>query len=179
IVDTPACVSDDGVEIPEQYEVPFNSILGEGGMSCVVAAAEQLSGLDVQYAAMVQFRGVIEMSNALGGVEVCVAQEISDDYVGLYLDEGYHTLQGESALAFLRSRHGVGDGSDLSRISNQQVFLSAMIREVQKAGTLTNPTKIYGLATAVVNNMTLSSSFDIDTITGFANALARIPAENI
>lgn len=179
IVDTPACINDQGEAVDEKYEVPFNSILHEGGMSCVVAAAEQLSGLDIQYAAMVQFRGVIEMSNAIGGVEVCVSNEISDDYVGLYLDPGYHTLQGADALKFLRSRYGVGDGSDISRISNQQVFLSALIREVKKADTLTNGVKLYGLATAVTRNMTLSSSLNIDTITGFANALANIPNENI
>ncbi|GGA66651.1 hypothetical protein GCM10011490_16630 [Pseudoclavibacter endophyticus] len=178
VVDTPGCTNDNGDWIEEKYDVAFNSILSEGGMACVVAAAEAMSGVDVQYAAMVQFRGVIEMSNAVGGVEVCVANEISDDYVGLYLEPGMHSLQGENALKFLRSRHGVGDGSDLARISSQQVFLSALIREVQSANTLTNPGKLYGLATAVTNNMTLSSSLDIDTLIGFASALGKIdPAE--
>lgn len=179
IVDTPACTNDQGQQIEEQIEVPFNSILHEGGMSCVVAAAEALSGLDVQYAAMVQFKGVIEMSNAVGGVEVCVTNEISDDYVGLYLQPGNHTLQGADALKFLRSRHGVGDGSDLARISNQQVFLSALIRTVKSSDTLTNPIKLYGLASAVSNNMTLSSSLNVDTIAAFAAALGKIPTQNI
>ena len=179
IIDTPQCTNDKGATIEPMEGVAFNSILHEGGMGCVVAAAEKLSGLDIQYAAMVQFRGVIEMSNAVGGVEVCVANEISDDYVGLYLDPGFHTLQGADALKFLRSRHGVGDGSDIARISNQQVFLSALMRTVKSADTLTNPAKLYGLATAVTRNMTLSSSLDIDTIMGFASALARVPTENI
>lgn len=179
IVDTPACTNDKGEHIDEQFGVAFNSVLHEGGMTCVVAAAESLSGLDIQYAAMVQFKGVIEMSNAVGGVEVCVTNEISDDYVGLYLSPGNHTLQGADALKFLRSRHGVGDGSDLARISNQQVFLSALIRTVKSSDTLTNPVKLYGLASAVSNNMTLSSSLNPDTIVAFASALGKIPTENI
>lgn len=179
VIDTPACTNDDGEQIEAMEGMPFNSILQDGGMSCVVAAAEQLSGLDIQYAAMVQFKGVIEMSNAVGGVEVCVTNEISDDYVGLYLDPGYHTLQGADALKFLRSRHGVGDGSDLARISNQQVFLSALIRSIKSGDTLTNPVKLYGLASAVTNNMTLSSSLNADTIAAFAGALGKIPTQNI
>ncbi|MGO2112659.1 MAG: LCP family protein, partial [Pseudoclavibacter sp.] len=179
IVDQPRCMNDDGEWVDEKYEIPFNGILGDGGMACVVATAEAMSGVDVQYAAMVQFNGVIEMSNAVGGVDVCVANEISDDYVGLYLQPGVHSLKGEDALKFLRSRHGVGDGSDLSRISSQQVFLSALIREVQSSDTLTNITKVYGLATAVTNNMTLSSSLDFDTLAAFASVLGKVDASNI
>lgn len=179
IVDTPACRSDSGESVEAAYEVSFNSVLGRGGMSCVVAAAEELSGLDIQYAAMVRFRGVIEMSNAVGGVEVCVANEIADEYVGLFLQPGTHSLQGADALKFLRSRHGVGDGSDLARISNQQVFLSALIRTLKASDTLTNPAKVYGVARAVTSNMVLSDTLTIDTIVAMAVALANIPLENI
>lgn len=180
LVDTPQCVSDTGETIYEQYSVPFNSILGPGGMNCVVAAAEELSGLDIQYAAMVQFRGVIEMSNAVGGVEVCVEEPIDDPYIGLTLDPGFHTLQGEDALKFLRTRHGVGDGSDLSRISNQQVFLSALMRTVKSGDTLTNPTKLYGLARAATQNMKLSSNLNnVDTLVSLAMALATVPLDKI
>lgn len=180
IVNTPSCTSDDGVAIDEQYGVPFNSILGEGGLSCIVAAAEQLSGLDIQYAGLVKFRGVIELSNAIGGVKVCVANDIDDPYVGLNLTAGEHTIQGEDALKFLRTRHGVGDGSDLSRIANQQLFLSALLQQVKSSDTLTNPAKLYGLAVAVTNNMVLSNSLNnLDTLMAMAGAISKIPLEQI
>lgn len=180
LVDTPECTSDTGERVYAQYGVMFNSILGLGGMNCVVAAAEELSGLDIQYAAMVKFLGVIEMSNAVGGVQVCVEQPIDDPYLGLTLEPGYHSLQGGDALKFLRTRHGVGDGSDLSRISNQQVFLSALMRTMKSGDTLTNPTKLYGIARAVTQNMVLSSNLNnVDTLVSLAMALQEVPLENI
>ncbi|WP_424467665.1 LCP family protein [Pseudoclavibacter helvolus] len=179
IVDQPACTNDQGVAMEERYEVPMNSILGEGGMGCVVETVEAMSGLDIPYAAMVQFLGVIEMSNAVGGVDVCVANEISDDYVGLYLQPGEHSLQGEDALKFLRTRHGVG-GSDLQRIANQQVFLSSLIREVKSAGTLANPTKLYGLGVAATQNMKMTKSLaDVPTLVGMATALNQVDLSKI
>lgn len=180
VVDTPACTNDRGEQVPEQEAVPFNSILHEGGVSCVVQAAEAMSGLDVQYAAMVQFRGVIEMSNAIGGVEVCVSSPIEDDYVGLYLSEGVHSLKGEDALKFLRTRHGVGDGSDLARISNQQVFLSALLRQIKSGDTLTNPIKLYGLARAATQNMTMTENLNnLETLAQLGNVVAKVPIEQI
>ena len=178
VVDTPACRNDQGDSISEQYAVPFNSILDTGGMNCIIATAEAMSGLNIQFAAMIQFRGVIEMSNAVGGVEVCVESPIEDSYVGLSLDAGMHSLQGAEALKFLRTRHGVGDGSDLSRISNQQVFLSALMRTVKSNDTLSNPAKLYGLARAATQNMTLSSNLNnLDTLVSLATALAQVPLD--
>ena len=180
LVDTPACTNDQGEAIDEAYGVMFNSILENGGMNCVVAAAESLSGLDIQFAAMVKFLGVIEMSNAVGGVEVCVEQPIDDPMLGLVLDSGTHSLQGADALQFLRTRHGVGDGSDLARISNQQVFLAALMRTVKSDDTLTNPTKLYGLARAATQNMVLSANLNsVDTLVSLALALRQVPLEKI
>jgi anionic cell wall polymer biosynthesis LytR-Cps2A-Psr (LCP) family protein len=62
------------------------------------------------------------------------------------------------ALAFLRTRHGVGDGSDLGRISNQQTFLASLMRTMQSSGTLGDPVKLYSIAKAVLSNMTLSTA---------------------
>lgn len=179
LFDAPSCRSDEGEQLPEQEGAPFNSIQQEGGMSCIIAAAEQLSGLPVDYAAMVQFRGVIEMSNAVGGVTVCVENPIEDEHVGLSLPAGFHSLQGEEALKFLRTRHGVGDGSDLSRISNQQIFLSALVRKMREEGTLSNPGALYGLATAAVRNMTLTSNLaNPEVLAGLARATADVPLES-
>lgn len=180
LVDTPVCTNDKGEQQEERSGVPLNSTLGEGGMNCVVATVEKLSGIDVHYSAMVKFRGVIALSNAVGGVTVCVANPIVDPYTGLDIPAGNQKLQGMEALQFLRTRHGVGDGSDLSRISNQQVFLSALMREMKSSDTLTNPFKLYGIASAVTQNMVLSAELNnLDTLMGLAGAVSKVPIDQI
>jgi LCP family protein required for cell wall assembly len=159
---------------------PINATLNEGGLACVVLTVEALTGLSIPFAAQIEFNGVIEMANAVGGVDVCVAEPIEDDYTQTYLAAGTHTLSGFEALQFLRTRHGVGDGSDLGRISNQQVFLSSLVRKLKSAETLTNPIALYGLAKAAVSNMTLSNSLNnVDTMVSIAMALKDIPLDNI
>lgn len=177
----PGCEKPDGSgTTPAMAAQPINSAWGEGGLNCVVQTVQGLTGLDVQYSAAVSFRGVIEMSNAIGGVPVCVAQPIHDRYTGLDLPQGTSTLQGDEALAFLRSRHGVGDGSDLGRISSQQVFLSSLLRTVQSNDTLTSPATLYKLARAAASNMQLSQSLnDVGTMVEMGRALQDLPLEHV
>jgi len=114
-------------------------------------------------------------------VEVCVNGPVVDPYTGIDLPTaGTWNLQGESALAFLRSRHGVGDGSDLTRISSQQVYLSALVRKLKSSETLSDASKLYGLAQAAVSNMTLSSGLaDVPTLDSVSLALKAIPIERV
>jgi anionic cell wall polymer biosynthesis LytR-Cps2A-Psr (LCP) family protein len=129
---------------------------------------------------MINFKGVIEMSNAVGGVEVCVANPIHDTYTHLDLAAGTQSLQGVKALQFLRTRHGVGDGSDLSRISNQQVFMSSLFRKIKSQGVLTNPVYLYSLANAAARNMTLSSNMtDLNVLVGLAGGLKKVSPDNM
>jgi len=120
------------------------------------------------------------MSEAIGGVDVCVATAIDDEYTNLHLEPGEHTLIGDEALAFLRTRHGVGDGSDLSRISNQQVFLTSMVRKLKDEGALINPFTMFRLGTAALSNMTLSKSLtDLGVIFGLAQQVNQVDLDKI
>lgn len=160
LVDVPeGCTDPDtGEALWEQYDVKMNSVLDYGGMPCVVKTVESLTGTTIPFAGIVQFMGAAAISEAVGGVEVCVAEPIEDEHTDLYLTAGSHELKGLQALQFLRTRYGVGDGSDLGRISNQQVFMSALARQLQSSGTLTDPGKMYSIAKAALDNMQLSSS---------------------
>jgi LCP family protein required for cell wall assembly len=176
-VNVPACADPDhpGQELAAETDVKINSTLEYGGVGCVRDTVAALTGITIPYAALITFDGVVEMSNAVGGVQVCVAKAINDDYTQLHLSAGTHTLQGATALKFLRTRHGVGDGSDLTRISSQQVFLSALVRKVKSSSTLTDVTKLYGLAKAAANSMVLSSTLaKLDTMVSIARAVAPI-----
>jgi LCP family protein required for cell wall assembly len=180
LVSIPACPRTNGSVTPPATLAMFNTTLSRGGLACTVLATEKLTGLDIQYAAEISFDGVIEMSNAVGGVDVCLATNLTDKYVGLNLPAGEQTLEGAQALAFLRSRHGVGDGSDLSRISDQQLFMSSLVRKLTSAGVLSNPLTLYSLANAAVKNMQLSDTLTAPTtMVAIALALKNISLSNV
>lgn len=181
MIPIPACPDPNGGGDYSAVSVGMmNTTLSRGGLSCPVLTIEKLTGIQIPYAAEISFDGVIAMSDAVGGVTVCVASAIHDSYSGTNLAVGEHTLTGNDALAFLRTRHGVADGSDLGRISNQQVFLSALARKIKSEGTLTNPLKLYSLAKAAATNMTLSDTLaHVDTMVQIALTLKNIPLSNI
>lgn len=158
----------------------INVALAYGGLACVVKTVSDFTGVTIPFAAKIEFNGVIEMSNAIGGVTVCIASAIHDGQIGLDLEAGQQTLQGWDALMFLRSRYGVSGGTDIARISNQQVFMSALVREAKSNETLSDPLKVYGLAKAAVDNMQVSTSLQNPlTLASIALALKDIPPENI
>lgn len=174
LIDYPECEAD-GVTYEAEDGAKVNTALSRGGLKCAVEAIASLTNEPIEYAAMIQFEGVIEMSNAVGGVPVCIASPIKDPYTGLELEAGEQLLSGDNALNFLRTRHGVGDGSDLGRISNQQLFLSSLMRTLKSSETLTNPLKLYNLSQVAINNMTLSSNMaNIETIASLAYSLKDI-----
>lgn len=181
VVPIPSCPNPKGGNFGSMAAQPINVTLSYGGLPCSVLTVEKLTGLDIQFAGLITFQGVIEMSNAVGGVDVCVTKPIDDPYTGLLIKQaGTVNLQGSQALAFLRSRHGVGDGSDLTRISSQQVYLSSLVRTLKSSETLGNPKRVYDLAQAATQNMKLSNGLaQLDTMAAIAGALKDIPLENI
>jgi len=182
LVDIPACTDPEtGSTWNAGWRVQFNESLARGGLGCVASTVTALTGIDLAYAAEISFTGVIEASNAVGGVPICFAGPIHDRHSGLEIPAaGTYDLSGEQALALLRSRYGVGDGSDLARISTQQVFLSSLVRTLRDQSTLTDPVKLYGIADAATRNMTLSTQLaDLGTLTSMAKVFSDLPLENI
>jgi len=176
ILNLPPCPGRNGGYYPASSNRMLNATLARGGLACPVLTIEKLTGVTIPYAASISFNGVAAMSNAIGGVTVCVAHSIKDPYTGSFLSAGDHTLQGADALAFVRSRHGVGDG----RISNQEVFLSSLARKIESDGVLKNPLELYSLASAATSNMQLSDSLSsLDTMVSVALALKGVPLANI
>ena len=161
-------------------EQQLNSTLANGGLPCVAETISELTGMEIPNAALITFDGVIGVSNAIGGVDVCLAQPIVDEHTDLDLPAGENTLVGLEALQFLRTRHGVGNGGDTSRISNQQVFMSALVQKMKSADTLSDPSKVYALAKAAVENMTMSKNMaSVQFMQQVANTVKDIDLENI
>ena len=87
----------------------INQSLEHGGPGCTVATWEELTGIHIDHFMMIDFAGVVSMADAVGGVPVCVdANVYSHDSQGhgsgLKLTKGTHTVKGEQALQWLRTR---------------------------------------------------------------------------
>ena len=181
VVPIPPCPKEDGSgNYARMSGQPINVTLSYGGLPCTILTIQELTGLTIDFAGLITFNGVIQMSDAVGGVPVCLAEGITDAYSGFDRPAGTYTLEGWEALAFLRSRHAVGNGSDLTRITSQQVFLSSLVRTLKSEDTLNDPIKVYNLANAAISNMSLTSNFaHPDVLVSVARALATLDLDRV
>ncbi|MFI1966994.1 LCP family protein [Streptomyces pathocidini] len=168
--------------IPGTPQTRFNNSLGQEGRDpgCTMRTVKELTGLSVDHFMMADFNAVKTLSSAVGGVDVCLAKDINDPDSHLRLSAGNHTLEGEQALAFVRTRHSVGNGGDLSRIEIQQQFLSSMIRKMKSGGTLTNPGKLLDLATAATKALTVDTGIgSIDKLRQLAQDVGKVDPKHV
>ncbi|MEU7424817.1 LCP family protein [Streptomyces sp. NPDC040750] len=175
----PACRNSASGQSTNGYYGQINSAL-QYGPACQVATVHQLTGIPIDHFVKLDFSGVVKMSDAVGGVPVCVSDDVYDTYSHLKLSQGTHTLKGVAALEFVRSRHGFGDGSDLGRTISQHIFLSAMIRKFKSAGTLTDPSAVYGLADAATKALTVDDGLgSVKKLIALAADVNKVPTRRI
>ncbi|MFJ4472635.1 LCP family protein [Streptomyces sp. NPDC089424] len=186
IVDVPDCptTQEDGSSevIPGTQGVRFNTSLGQSGRtpSCTMRTVTELTGITPDNFMVADFNAVKTLTTAVDGVEVCLAKDIDDPDSKLKLSEGNHTIQGEQALAFVRTRHSVGTGGDLSRINLQQQFLSALMRKLKSNDTLTNPSKMLKLAETGTKALTVDSQLDsIGKLKDLGLELGKLDTKNL
>ncbi|KOT39391.1 transcriptional regulator [Streptomyces caelestis] len=180
VVDRPECTGADGVTHPAASGVMFNSAYATGGAACAVKTVESLTGLRLDHYLEVDFTGFQKLVDELGGVEVTTGKDIDDPDSHLRLEAGTHRLDGAQALGLVRTRHGVGDGSDLGRIQLQQAFVKALVRQVEEVGVLTHPKKLYDLADTATKAVTTDSDLgSVNSLMAFANGLRDITPANM
>ncbi|MHA6763853.1 LCP family protein [Streptacidiphilus sp. PAMC 29251] len=176
---TPACRDPETGEHTSGSYAQINSAL-QYGPACSVAAVHKLTGIPIDHFAMIDFSGVVSMSDAVGGVNVCVDNNVYDPYSGLKLAKGTHTLKGQGALEFLRTRHGFDDGSDLGRTYAQHVFITQMVNKIKSAGTLSDPTALWSLANSATKALTVDTGLgSITKLIGLAEDLGKVPTDRI
>ncbi len=181
LVDIPACKDPKTKkEYPAQTGAMINTAMSEAGIGCAVDTVNKLTGLEVDHFMMADFNAVKELSNTVGGVEVCISDAVYDPDSRLRLPAGTSTVQGEQALAFLRTRHAFADGGDLGRIKAQQGFLSSLTRKLKDEGTLSNPAKLLQIADVVTRNLTIDDGLaSIPTLVTVGNRLKNIDVDKV
>ncbi|WP_067814001.1 LCP family protein [Actinomadura kijaniata] len=157
MVQIPACTTAGGV-VPARSGM-INSAFNDAGLQCAWKTVEHVTGVRVDHAVQIDFTGFERMVDALGGVELDVAQDIRDDKAKLFLKKGRQRLDGERALGYARARYGVGDGSDLGRIQRQQALMRAMAATARQR--LTEPAKVWAFLRAATGSVTTDQGFGL------------------
>lgn len=150
-----------------------------GGIGCLIRTLEGTTGVRVDHYAVVDFRGFQSMVDALDGVDVCTTEAIDDRQSGLRLSAGTHTLKGKQALAYVRTRKSLGDGSDLGRIKRQQAFLSSIAQKATSSQLLFQPTALFGFLDAATKSLTTDPDFGLGTMKDLAESVRGIGLDNI
>ncbi|MFF4538962.1 LCP family protein [Streptomyces aureus] len=180
LVTRPSCPLASGGSTAVAYGAMFNSAYSVGGPVCAVKTAESLTGVRMDHYLEIDFAGLAKLVNALGGVTVTTGQDIDDDKSHLHLAAGTHRLNGKQALALARTRHGIGDGSDLGRIGLQQKLVKALLRQISSAGLLSDPVKLYDVANAVTGSLTTDTGLDsLGELTRLGQSLKSLSSDAV
>ncbi|MFJ8310771.1 MULTISPECIES: LCP family protein [unclassified Streptomyces] len=190
LVDIPPCKLPNGSWTTTKHNVMFNSAfeVGEtvaGNPACTQNTVEKLTGLRVDHTVVVDFAGFAKMTEAVGGVQVCVPNDVYQGDLNpnlhhkgsMIFAKGPQEVSGQKALDYVRIRHGIGDGSDIGRIQRQQAFVGSLIKKVKGNGL--DPTSLLPLANAATKSMTVDPGLgSADKLISFAMSMKNIDLHN-
>jgi LCP family protein required for cell wall assembly len=181
LVYEPACKARLGHgTVPAQQQAIIDGAMNLGGPPCAVATVEHLTGIRMTHFIEFDFNSFRTMVRVVGGVEVCLRQAVHDPYSGLNLAAGRHLIDGNKALEFVRTRHGVGDGSDLGRIELQQQFMSSLIQKITSQGVLGNPVKLLQIANTATKALTVDPGLgSVAKLLSLANSLRNLHTNHV
>ncbi|MBF0965893.1 MAG: LCP family protein [Actinomyces bouchesdurhonensis] len=193
LVDIPSCKHRDGSTSDPMSNEMFNNAMFYGadggntdediapGIACVKATVEKMSGMPIDAFMVVNFAGFINMIDALGGIWFNIPERIEDESASLFIDAGCWKLDGTQSLAYMRSRKGQGDGSDISRIGRQQQLISAMLREIQSKDYVTDSGALLTFLQAAIASVNVSSNLGDARadLTLLLNVLSKTERANI
>ena len=178
ITDVPAC-DDTGHGASSAFHGMINSALN-AGPACSVSAVEELTGVRLDHFIEVDFDGFATIVDALDGIPVDLDEPLHDDKAQLDLPAGEQVLDGTDALALARTRHAVGDGSDISRMDNQQMIMEAIIDRAKSTRTLTRPDRLYGFLDAVTSSLRVDEDLDsVSALASLASTVSSVPEDEI
>ncbi|MBB4784982.1 LCP family protein [Streptomyces rapamycinicus] len=182
-VTIPRCTDPHDGTVYPKTEGAINQSLQHGGPGCTVATWKELTGVYIDHFMMIDFSGVVSMADAIGGVPVCVDNNVySHDSKGhgsgLKLTKGTHNVKGIQALQWLRTRYGFEDNSDIGRAKAQHMYMTSMIRQLKSGTKLSDPGKLMDLAEAATDALTVDHGLGtVKKLYDLGNDLKRVPTK--
>ncbi|MFE2942467.1 LCP family protein [Streptomyces sp. NPDC059255] len=184
-VDIPECKDAETGKVYPATNTIINETLARGGPGCTLSTWEKLTGVYIDHWMTIDFSGVVKMADAIGGVEVCVKDNVWDRPLpgvpggsGLKLTAGKHQIQGEQALQWLRTRHAFE--SDLGRAKAQHMYMNAMIRELKSQNVFTDTPRLTGLAEAATKSLEVSEEIGtVKKLFDLAMQLKSVPTDRL
>lgn len=132
----------------------------EKGREALIETVAKLTGVTVDHYAEIGLLGFSLITDALGGVDVCLKAPVFEPLSGADFPAGWQTLNGPQALSFVRQRHDLPRG-DLDRVVRQQSVMASLAHKVISNQTLTNTTTLQNLQDAVQRSVVLSDGWNV------------------
>lgn len=190
LVDIPSCSRSDGSSSRAQHG-QFNAAFSIGAertglasdaAACTIQTVESTTNVFINHYVVIDFAGFISMVDAIGGIPMCIPNDMSSSKAGLELTAGNQVLDGSTALAYARARTGtgLGNGSDTDRLGRQQKLLAATVRTVLSKSLLTDVPQLVQFLNAATSSVTANPELaSIPAMTGLAFSLQNVPTSNI
>lgn len=147
----------------------------EAGRTMLIKIVQAFTGLKIDHYAEVNLIGFYTLSEAIGGVPVCLNESVNDPFSGAVFKKGPQDVSGRAAMSFVRQRHGL-PGGDLDRVRRQQAFLAGAAKKMLSANVLANPSKLNSLVDAAKRSLVLDKGFDL---IDFASQMTNLSGGNI
>lgn len=188
LVDIPSCRLPTGAQTAPQYNAMFNSAFSLGGetgdtgsaAACTIRTVEAFTDIYIDGFVVVDFASFQTFVDALGGVDMCFKDHLTDKTTGLDLQPGCQRLAGDEALQLARARKGLTGGSDIGRMDRQQDLVKAIVDEAVSKNILTSLPSLYRFIDAVSQSVVTDSELgDLDTLSSFGYSLRAISSNNI
>ncbi|MFF8728326.1 LCP family protein [Streptomyces sp. NPDC015171] len=184
-VDIPECKDPQSGKVYPPTNDIINVTLARGGAGCTLLTWENLTGVYIDHWMTIDFAGVVRMADAIGGVDVCVKQNVWDHPTpqvpggsGLKLKAGTRKVKGKQALQWLRTRHAWGD--DLMRARAQHMYLNSMIRTLKKQNVFTDTGRLMDLAEAATKSLKVSEEIGtVKKLYDLGMQLKSVPSDRI
>jgi LCP family protein required for cell wall assembly len=177
-----ACAASDGTpgQQAEEGQVELiNATLSAGGPACTWKTFASVTGIHIDHFIELDFTGFEKVIDDLGGVNICLPFSVDISQSGLHLAKGEHHVFGPEALAFWRTREGVGFGSDTQRILRDQYLMVALVQGIEKSRLLTSPTKVLKVVTDTTDAMTTDTGLDQNAMLQIADSLKGIKSSDV
>ncbi|RFU42955.1 LytR family transcriptional regulator [Actinomadura logoneensis] len=179
MVPIPSCPQKRGPATPPLSLAMFNSAFGRGGPTCTIKTVEKFTGIHIDHFVEVDFAGFKGLTEAVGGVPICLSKPVHDRRAGLDLPRGRSVVKGETALGFVRARYSLGDGTDTQRMKRQQQFMASFAHQAMSGGVLADPSRLNKLLTSGARSMTTDRALSLSEMLRLAQGMRGMSAGSL